>query len=191
MVSGTATSSTRVVVAFNEPMADSALAPQHYTLQEPTGVAGPSPTARTIFQSVSATSNVIGQVRVHNTGPVWRRSPTGGSTGPESRTPRARRRGTSWPGRPSTHNPGGQGVPNGVTFHPVMRAVAGKTVTPIERFTHVFGPGVRRPIGAYRGLLARRRAGAGALGLASGRCTDRLGRRQRRTVLEAAPACTT
>lgn len=37
VVSAAATSSTRVIVAFNEPMADNALAPQHYTIRDSTG----------------------------------------------------------------------------------------------------------------------------------------------------------
>ena len=39
VISAASTSSTRVIVAFNEPMADNALAPQHYSIVDPFGKA--------------------------------------------------------------------------------------------------------------------------------------------------------
>lgn len=105
---------------------------------DPTGVAGLSATPTTVFQSVSATDGRVGIVRVHNTGAYvakvsYRWIDASGatqSTGEED---------DLLAGQTRDYNPGLKGVPNGRTFYPVMRAVAGNTVTPTERFIYASG----------------------------------------------------
>jgi hypothetical protein len=73
VISVAATSPTRVVVAFNEPMADNALAPQHYTIKDPSGkpllvtdVQFDGPLTMTFVLTTAAQTNVNYQLTVSN-----------------------------------------------------------------------------------------------------------------------------
>ena len=73
VLSVAATSYTRVVVAFNEPMADNALAPQHYSLKDPLGrpllvtdAKFDGPLTMVVVLTTAAQSNLPYQLTVSN-----------------------------------------------------------------------------------------------------------------------------